>query len=438
MHHPSPVRKFLRLLPLLIPFSAAHAFDGFPDSTTAAMDSGTGVRIVSCDAQVRSHKRGICMNEMSQGDFAALAPGVSWYYNWHYETKYQGISGSVQFIPMMWGNRPEALRGLDHTLSEESPKPPVVLCINEPNLKGQAFITPQQTAQLYRQTKDIADRYNIPIVGPNMALGSASGDSITAPDPVLGKSMTYTFMGPFIDATLFYLKQAGLTPPALAVHSYGGSGEVKWCVDMMHKKYNCPIWVTEYAQWKTPDPEAARRNLIDTTDFLERTPYVAGYAWFKDRAKDNAGISLLASESGKLTPLGQAYVTLPAHDADVFYRVPGQLQAGDYVTADGADIRPTADTGGPYQMAANASGATLGYNIAPEAAGTYTLTFRIAGSAGKLDILKAGQVIATADATAGNDWHTVQASVPLSAGMQTIQVRYSTSGLCLHWVQFAH
>jgi hypothetical protein len=447
MHFSSPrLLRSIRFIPVLLLGLAAfgipsRAFD--PDSFDSSFNNGNGgaarqggIRVVSCDDVVRSAKRGVCMNEMSQADFEALSQGVSWYYNWNYDTKYRGESGSMQFIPMMWGNRPDALRALDSYLASANPKPPVVLAVNEPNLKGQAFITPRITADVYRETKEIADRYNIPVVGPNMALGSAGGDSITAPDPVENKTMTYTFMVPFIKATLFYLQQQNITPPALAVHSYGGAGEVKWCVDMMHKTFNCPIWVTEYAQWKTSDPEEARRNLIETTDFLERTPYVAGYAWFKDRANNNPSISLLEPESGKLSPLGEAYVSLPAHDASLYYRIPGRLQAADYVTAEDANIRPTADTNGPYQMAADSAGATIDYNIQVDAPGTYTLAFRVAGSAGKIDVLKAGQVIASANAPEGNDWHTVQSAVPLIAGLQKIQVRYGASGLCLHWIEF--
>lgn len=442
MHFHPPLKALVQGLTLILGVASvaftSHAFDPgtFPNSPSDAVQPGA-IRVVSCDDKVRSRKRGICMNEMSQADFAALAPGVSWYYNWHYETNFQGLSGTLEFIPMLWGNRPEALRGLDQYLGSASHKPRVVLAINEPNLRGQSFITPRQTAELYRQTREIADRYQIPVVGPNMALGSATPDSITALDPIENKSVTYTFMVPFLKATLYYLKNSNIEVPALAFHTYGAVGEMKWAVDMMHKQFNCPIWVTEYAQWKNPDSEAARKYLIETTDFLERTPYVGGYAWFKERVKDNPNISLLEPQSGKLTPMGEAYVSLPAHDDTVYYRIPGRLQAEDYVTADGAEIRPTTDTNGEYQMASNSPGATLDYNIQAIAPGFYTLSFRVAGSAGKFNVLRGGQVIGSAETPEGNEWHTVQTSIPLSAGLQKLQVRYSTSGLCLNWIEFA-
>src|ERR1017187_331663 len=41
------------------------------------------VQIVNCDAPVQSRKRGIAVNSnMSAADFQALAPGVSWFYDW--------------------------------------------------------------------------------------------------------------------------------------------------------------------------------------------------------------------------------------------------------------------------------------------------------------------------------------------------------------------
>jgi hypothetical protein len=79
----------------------------------------------------------------------------------------------------------------------------------------------------------------------------------------------------------------------------------------------------------------------------------------------------------------------------------------------------------------------LDYNIQVDAPGLYTLAFRTAGVAGKFDVLEGGQVIGSAGTPRGNDWHTVQTSVSLAPGLQKIQIRYSASGLCLHWVEFA-
>jgi hypothetical protein len=187
-----------------------------------------------------------------------------------------------------------------------------VFAINEPNLRGQAFLTPQHTAELYRKVKIVTHKYGIPLIGPHLALGSAPGDSITAFDPVENKVVTYTFMIPFLKATLHYLNQWGITPPAIGIHSYGGLGELKWAVELIHATFGCQVWVTEFALWECSDIEQTRDYLLEATDYLENSPVVGGYAWFKDRVPNKPCISLLADAPGKLSPLGEAYITPPA------------------------------------------------------------------------------------------------------------------------------
>jgi hypothetical protein len=196
--------------------------------------------------------------------------------------------------------------------------------------------------------------------------------------------------------------------------------------------------VTEYAWWKAPSVEDARNYLIEATDYMEASPNVAGYAWFKERAKDNPKISLLESAPGKLSPLGEAYVTLPPHDEDLYYRVPGQLPAACYVKAERAAIRYTADPGGlMFLMMGEGMGSSITYNIQVDAAGEYIIRFRVAGGAGKLEVVKANQVIASVATPEKKEWNTVESSVQLTAGPQKLQVRYGANGQCLHWIEFA-
>ena len=388
------------------------------------------LRIVGCDDPVQSHKRGICANHLEQADFRALAPGVSWYYNWHYETDDKPPGGvPMDYIPMAWGDRPEALDGLDSYLRDAPVKPRVVLAINEPNLKGQAFISPQETAVLYQKIKTIADKYQLTVVGPNMSLGSPTDGSITAMDPIENKDVTYTFMVPFLKAFLFYMKPAEV--PALGLHTYGSLGELKWAVDSMHKEFNCPVWVTEYAEWNAADAKDARDYLIQATDFLERTPYVQGYAWFKERA-DNSKISLLEQEPGQLTDLGQTYVQMPVHDASTYYRIPGKLSAGKYVTMENGSILSNSHNN--ILVSSDAAGATADYNIQVDSAGTYQLSLRAFGSS-KIEVLENDQVLGSADA-GGSDVQSLNVSATLPAGPQTVRIRFGASGTILSFIQF--
>lgn len=44
------------------------------------MFAATDFFLVECDQPVKSAKRGVWVNEISDADFMALSPSVSWYY----------------------------------------------------------------------------------------------------------------------------------------------------------------------------------------------------------------------------------------------------------------------------------------------------------------------------------------------------------------------
>ena len=394
-----------------------------------------GIRVVNCDQKVQSSKRGVCENALSEADFRALAPGVSWFYNWHFESKDKPPAGvAMEFLPMAWSDRPADIAGLQSYLSKIPQKPRFVLAINEPNLRGQAFIPPQQTASFYKRVKEVADRYGIPTVGPHMALGSSDHDSIKAMDPLQNKEVTYTFMVPFLKAFMHYVEPTPVT--AVAFHSYGSLGELKWAVGMLHKEFNKPVWVTEFAQWKSGSPEEALKYVMQATDFLERSPEVAGYAWFKERVPDNPGISLFSNASGALTPIGEAYVNVPVHDADVYYRIPGRLQAESYDALDKMDINPTKDTDGFAYMGSEGPGGWLEYNVQVDAPGMYALNFRVGGAAGKVEVLKGTMVAGQFQADGASGWQNVTVPVEMAAGPQKLRVRCENGNQAINWIEF--
>lgn len=402
-------------------------------ATASAAESPTP-RVVDCDQPVQSRKRGLCANQLAAADFTAMAPGVSWFYNWHFTTSDMPPAGvPVEFVPMAWGAQPETLPGLEAYLAAGH-KPRVVLGINEPNLRGQALMPPADAAALFTQIKAITDKYHVPLIAPNMAIGSAPKDSVTALDPLEKKDVTYTFMGPYLKAFLHFL---GTTEVAgLGVHSYKDLGELQWVVGMMHKEYQRPVWVTEYAQWTTASDSAARDYLIQATDLLERTPYVDGYAWFKERVGKNPRISLFSAESGKLTPLGETYVAMPVHDADLYYRIPGRLQAERYVAFDKATIHATGDGEGFLDMTITGNGGWIDYNVQVDAAGTYGLTLRASGKDGlHIEILSGAAVLArvTSDQHA---WQDCPTQVKLPAGAQTLRLRSTGKDTAINWLAF--
>src|ERR1700736_6501363 len=197
-------------------FNSATALSLLGVTNALSPSAPATVRIVGCDQPVKSAKRGLCLNQMSREDFMALSPSVSWWYNWHFtDTQNPPAEARMEFLPMAWGHAND-VEGLRTYL--RSHKPSRVLAVNEPNLKGQAFMTPQETATLYQRIKTVADSFRVPVIGPHMALGSATDSSIKAMDPLEKKMMTYTFMTPFLKAFFYYVGQTDI--PAAAAHTY--------------------------------------------------------------------------------------------------------------------------------------------------------------------------------------------------------------------------
>lgn len=398
-----------------------------------AAEKAAKPRIVDCDAPLRSEKRGVCANQLQKQDFAALAPGVSWFYNWYHQTKDVAPAElQFEFLPMVWGDSPERLSGLKAWLQAGN-KPRAVLAINEPNLKGQAFITPEACAALYQRTREVADPFGIPVVGPHMAIGSSAAASITAMDPLEKKSLTYTFMMPYLKAFMHFRGKNDL--PGIGVHAYGDINELKWVVEATYKEFGKPVWMTEYAWWGAKDDKAELEYLVQATDFMERSPMVAGYAWFKERST-NTKIGLLQEKPGELTPLGRAYVDMPVHDPDVYYRVPGRLQAERYVEAKAFEVRLTDDADGFLHMRASEAGGALTCNIAPAQAGEYRVAVRAAGGAGSIAIESNGKRIGDVQVANGG-WQTVTATLRLAAGPQAIRLVPSAKGQTINWIEFA-
>lgn len=388
-------------------------------------------QVVDCDAPVQSRKRGIAANSLSAADFKALAPGASWYYNWSTTPLTKPADVTMDFLPMVWNGASGSQSALSSYLAAGN-RPWRVLALNEPNLRGQAFMSPSNSAVTFKQVRTICDPYNIPVIGPHMAIGSATGDSITAYDPIQGSNVTYTFQEPFIDAFLYY---CGATPPAgMATHSYGGYGEITWITGLMHTDYPTQkIWLTEFCLWDTTSDAQALATLIPAVDYCERTPWIEGYSWFMSRFS-NPYNSLLG-DSGVLTPAGQAYVQMPVHDPDLYYRIPGRLQAERYVTMNQMSIASTTDVDGLADMTAAAAGASVDYNIQVDSAGDYPLSFRVAGAIGQIKIYEGGTLLGTAQ-NAQTGWSTVSTTVPLSAGTQTLHVVLASSSQRLNWTDF--
>ena len=115
------------------------------------------------------------------------------------------------------------------------------------------------------------------------------------------------------------------------------------------------------------------------------------------------------------SPIISVHTPMPVHDANVYYRLPGRLQAECYVTIDKMEIQPTNDTDGFAFMGSEGLQGWLEYNVQVDVAGPYTLRFRVGGAAGKVQGGGPG------------GWQTVEANLNLAAGPQTLRVRCENS-----------
>ena len=395
------------------------------------------VQIVNCDAPVQSRKRGIAVNSnMSAADFQALAPGVSWFYDWGINNWTVPSGAAMSYIPMVWSDYSGYQSAISSYLAAGN-RPWRVFAINEPNLNGQAFMTPAATATAFLQVKAICDSYNIPVIAPHMATGTAANQSITAYDPIQMAVVTYTTQEPFLAAFLYYC--GSTRPTGMATHSYAGSGDLTYWTGLMHTDFSTQtVWVTEFnpsgISGGISSSAQVLANLIPSVDYCERTPWIEGYSWFMSRINGDPYDSLL-STSGVLTAAGQAYVQMPVHETNLFYRIPGQLQAARYVTMNQMNIAPTTDTNGLADMISAAAGASLNYNIQVDTAGSYPLNFRVSGATGPISVYEGGTLLGTANVPTAS-WSTVSTTVTLPAGTQTLEVVLSASGQHFNWMQF--
>jgi len=258
-------------------------------------------------AAVKSSKRGVAYDLASPADLAALAPGVSWWYNWSskpntvvpsdYATRY-----SMDFIPMLWNGNFNASDVVAYL--EANPSVKYMLVLNEPNLTSQANMTPQQAAQLWPQYEAIAAQTGVKIVGPAITWGTMPNYQ----DPILWLDAFYA---------AYQAANNGRNPQIdyLAFHwyDYGLSDQL----DRLGK-YGKPFWVTEFANWHSQNDGAQINTLAgqeaQMTDMVatcESRVDVFRYAWFTGRLSPDPHFTSLLGASGELTGLGTTYLALP-------------------------------------------------------------------------------------------------------------------------------
>jgi hypothetical protein len=214
-----------------------------------------------------------------------------------YRTRYR-----MDYYPMLWNGNFNAAS--IEAFLKAHPTIRYLLVLNEPNVGGQAWLTPQQAAVLWPRYEAVAAKAKVKIVGPQITWGTMPKYG----DPIAWLDAFYA---------AYKAAHAGRAPQidCLGVHwyDYGLAGQL----DRLEKYKKC-FWVTEFANWHSQqdgaqittlaEQEKQMREMVAT---LENRSDVMRYAWFTGRVNPDPHFSSLLGATGHLTKLGQLYLSLP-------------------------------------------------------------------------------------------------------------------------------
>jgi len=257
----------------------------------------------------KSAKRGVAYDLASTADLQAIAPGVSWWYNWGTRPN-NGLGSSaasqsgMDYLPMLWNDNFDAT-AIENYIKANGIK--YLLVLNEPNLTDQANLTPALAAAAWPKYEAVATATGVKIVGPAITWGTMQNYG----DPVV-------WMDAFI---LAYQNANGNRNPKfdfLAFHWYDYG-----LADQLNRltKYGKPFWVTEMANWHNNNDGAQidtlakqQAQMTDMVRICESRADVFRYAWFTGRmgpGGDPHFTSLFGAAPGQLSDLGKTYLSLP-------------------------------------------------------------------------------------------------------------------------------
>ena len=385
-------------------------------------------------AQQKSTKRGLGYGHHSASDLQALSAGVSWWYNWSEAPESTVSSNYTQygfdFVPMAWNGSFNETKM--RSFLAANPQVKYLLAFNEPNFIDQANMTPSQAVAQWHRLESIATDYNLKIVGPAV---NFCGNCVTE------NGIHYTDPVKYLDD--FFAACTGCRVDYIAIHSYMNTvSAFSWYLNLF-KKYNKPIWVTEYAGWEQNgninNVNAQINYMIGATDIMEADTSVFRYAWFIGRTNSGSSaypyIDLLA-QSGTLTPLGQAYVAMPVHDTNYFQPIPAMVEAEKYTRMKGILLERTSDISGFAHAGYIEANDWLEYQVSVAQAATYVLDFRVAvNQQASFEVQLDGVTAITQNlaATGGfNNWTTLSNTMHFPAGQHTLRIRASSPGFNLN------
>eukprot|EP01084_Bolivina_argentea_P133180 235025_1 len=241
--------------------------------------------IVTCNA---SSKIGVCTTagrypQRANCTDLDVLKAHTWYYNWDttntFKTKNCASMPSGEYVPMIWG-----AQYVNDTIPGDFKH---LLGFNEPNVKGQSNMTPQEA---YKDWKIIQKKY---------------GDKILI-SPACGQNGANNWYDEF-----FKLCNGTCNISFLAVHAYMKTAQdVMNFLEALWNRYHLKIWLTEFNYnlngGTIQDQQSFMNALIPK---LESAQYVYRYSWFTDKHQGPCSLLEYNSPTSKLTSLGTTYDT---------------------------------------------------------------------------------------------------------------------------------
>ncbi|SEP02873.1 Por secretion system C-terminal sorting domain-containing protein [Flavobacterium sp. CF108] len=389
---------------------------------------------VSITAFAQSPKRGIAYGNNSTADLLALKPGISWWYNWgslpENDVNANYATLGVEYVPMIWGKLSDA--EVQNFINRIKPGAKYLLAFNEPNFNDGARLTPQEAVNAWVNVEKVAAAKNLEIVSASPAFNG--------PDNYGGYS------SPTAWHDQFFLLCPDCKVDYIAFHTYDSSSGAVIGVTGLLKKYNRPVWVTEFANrviQSEADKIAFMKQILNS---FENDPDIYRYSWFTGRVPaewtDMLEGQLLSPASGVLKPIGTEYINVSYTTKKL--NVPGRITANQHYRRKGTGLQNTTDSGTGQNVCFIDSGDWNEFMLNVANAGTYNLTFRVASPTvpGKFDILVNDVVVKTDETfpvTGGYQTYAdkVVNGVTLPKGEVYLKIKFKSSDMNFNYIDVA-
>ncbi|WP_348798863.1 glycosyl hydrolase [Flavobacterium adhaerens] len=370
-------------------------------------------------AQV-SPKRGVAYGKHSVADMNALKSGISWWYNWSVAPEvtvsadYESMG--VEFVPMAWGK----IDNPDAFIATIKPNTKYLLAFNEPNFNDGARLTPQEAVNAWANIEKIA---------------AAKGLEIVSASPAYNGPSNYGgYQSPIAWHDEFFSLCPTCKVDYIAFHTYDDTAGSVIGVTGLLKKYNRPIWVTEFANRVIQSATDKTNFMKEVVTSFENDPDIYRYSWFTCRVPadwtDMLEGQLLGAASGTIKPIGTAYLNVPYTSKKM--NVPGRITANKHYRRRGTGLQNTTDGGTVQNVCFVDPGDWGEYMIQVSKNASYQLTFRVASlDAGKFDISVNGVIVKTDetfDATGDLQSYTdkIVSGIILPEGENYIKIHYKS------------